>query len=206
MTALATLFRATTINQMAVRRNAGTGVLETKKSFRVQIDYSPGIDFNRYQYRQFIKGSGSIEEGSYTRSPEITNWTSAGRPSISVNSAFGVPPSGITPDFREDGAVEGGRTVHYGRQIPGTRAVGTTIPEDRYFTAASDNGCYRATDNVGLTLSGATFSFGGRTIVRSGLRVRINITFQGCIVDTSRSPEEKLQTIHWGVRGDLILP
>ncbi|MEZ6132279.1 MAG: hypothetical protein R3C59_26760 [Planctomycetaceae bacterium] len=205
MTTLATSFRATTIRRMAIRPLGGSpGWLEVKKSFRVVINFAPGIDFHRYQYRQFIKGSASIEEGSYTGAASVANWRSAGRTPISVNSVFGVPPTGLTPSFREDGAMEGGRVVHYGRQIPGTRQHGN-VPEDRYFMDGG-LGCYRATDNVGLEVPpGRTFVVAGRNVVRSGLRIRMNILFQGCIVDTTRS-DHKLQTLHWSVRSDLVLP
>lgn len=204
MSSVTTTFRATTINQFGVRpMRRRTGWLEVKKSFRVRVAFAQGIDCRRYQYRQFIKGSASVQQGTYAGFAVLSAWRSTG-PVIAVSHKIGL---GINSRFQEDGQMVRGRIIRYGHNIPGTRASATT-PEDRYFV---DNGMsfYRATDNVGLEfprLPQVSLWRGGPSVVRSGLRIRLNIMFQGRIVDTSRSTEPILDTQHWRVRGDLILP
>ncbi|MFK7821329.1 MAG: hypothetical protein AB8G99_21620 [Planctomycetaceae bacterium] len=192
-----TSFRATTMLPFALRNLTGGG-WSAKKSFRVVVEFARGIDASRYEYRQYIKGTATIQRGSYRgATPRSGNWTASG-PVMNSGNAFSVP-GGLTPNFKEDGQVIGGRTERYGYRSNRPTMVSPTTPEDRYLPAQANGRTYRATDFVGLT-----FVPPFRESL-SGLRVRQNIIFQGRVIDTARS-NRTIKTLHWSVRGDVIIP
>lgn len=92
-------------------------------TFEVVVKLNPALskaERTRYEYRQYIKGSASVEDGHFNNGV----WSSAG-PVVSIASRFEVPGDpkrgmqvGLTPAWKEDGkeAELGGAAFRFGHR------------------------------------------------------------------------------------------
>ena len=159
--------------------------------FRVTVRLNPEVDCGRYEYRQFIKGTANVQQGTFTGPvPSLANWRPSG-PLHDAKNDFGVP-GGLQPHFTEDGEIVGGRTLSFGY-----RSAAPVVQqgiEDRYLPSQATGCEYRAVDTYGLS---------GIRRPR-GLRVRLKLTWQGRVIDT-RAGNRILDTRQWGVEKDDII-
>ncbi|MFU7559337.1 hypothetical protein ACMFWY_11720 [Roseiconus sp. JC912] len=187
-------FRALRVRPITLE-SLGSGWI-CKGKFRVIIRFDPAIDASRYEYRQFIKGTATTQQGRFTGStPSMSNWVATGTLN-DRKSAFQIPGGLSSTTYREDGFVKRDGTIErYGyRSSPASIETNTT-PEDRYSPNQAHGHTYRCTDGVGLL---------DRTGRPPGLRIRQKFLFQGRIIDTARS-NRIVATRHWKLEGDHIL-
>jgi hypothetical protein len=172
-------------------RASGSGWM-MRGSFRVHILLRPQADCRRYEYRQYIRGTATVQRGTFPSGlpPSPTNWQATG-PLEDVASTFEIP-GGLPRQFREDGQRVGGRVLHFGyRTSPAVVAEGT---EDRYLPR-QDTGCeYRGMDTFGLSAT-------TRVV---GLRIRLSLAWQGRIIDT-RERNRVIGQETWHIDGDDII-
>ncbi len=181
-------FRAVTVTPIALR-GFGAGWM-MGGSFRVHARFNPTVNCRPLEYRQLIKGTATVQQGRFTGAPSLATWVATGTV-INAASSFQIP-GGLPTAFAEDGQVVGGVTHRFGhRSAPAHISTGL---EDRYLPAQATGCEYRAQDTYGLR--GAT-----RPV---GLRIKLNITWQGRIIDTSRA-NRLVRTLHWGVNKDDII-
>lgn len=80
-------------------------------TFEVLVKFNPALSADermRYEYRQYIKGTAGVQEGSWDSN--YSRWTAASPPQITnigerfaVPSDPNVPGKGLTPHYKEDG-------------------------------------------------------------------------------------------------------
>ncbi len=181
-------FRAITVTPIDLRA-FGPGWM-MGGSFRVRARFNPTVDCRRYEYRQFIKGTATVQQGRSTGPPAFATWVAAG-PVINAAGSFQIP-GGLPTSFAEDGQMVGGVIHRFGhRSAPPHVSIGL---EDRYLPTQAAGCEYRAQDTYGLR--GATRP--------SGLRIKLDITWQGRIIDTAGG-NRILRTLHWRARKDDII-
>lgn len=144
--------------------------------FKAKLFLHPNLpDPARYEYRQFIQGKATVQEGQWPANipnlaRNVYNWLpKPARVELNAASAFMVP-GGLPASWTEDGIQEGGilRKFGYRSSLP----KNTTGEEDRYVPYA-DSGTYYLTDTYGLE---------GSPLV-DGLRIKYNIEWKGVVVD-----------------------
>ncbi|MCW5962881.1 MAG: hypothetical protein KIT83_02490 [Bryobacterales bacterium] len=140
--------------------------------FRVYIRFNNGLaNVNRYQYRQYIRGTAIITPGRFTGNPpSLGNWSATGAPQ-DASAEFRVP-GGLRPsDWSEDGIVAFGATRKYGYRS--SNAFIAPGEEDRYLPDQQNGKEYICIDTFGM--------MGSRRV--SGSRLRMNLHYKGVIVD-----------------------
>jgi hypothetical protein len=183
-------FRAITVTPVNLRA-FGAGFM-MGGSFKIKLKFHPDVDCRRYEYRQRIKGTATVQQGSFSGTARtLATWSSTG-PVKNVASAFQIP-GGLPVAFAEDGQTTStGAVNRFGHRS--SPAVQQTGLEDRYLPRQSDGCEYRAQDTYGLR--GTTRPL--------GLRIRLNIIWQGRVIDT-RSGNRVIRTLHWGAKRDDII-
>ena len=172
-------------------RASGSGWV-VRGNFRIHIVFNPKAGCSRYEYRQYIRGTATIQQGTFPSGvePSMTTWQPTGQ-LIDVASTFLIP-GGLPSQFREDGQTVAGRVLHFGyRSSPPVVAEGT---EDRYLPAQATGWEYRGTDTYGLS--------GTSRVI--GLRIRLSLVWQGRIIDT-RAHNRVIKQDTWHVNGDNII-
>lgn len=158
--------------------------------FIIRLELDPG-DARRYEYRQHIKGTAFVTQGSFSGTPSRASWSATGVRHDAKND-FKIP-GGLQTTFTEDGETATGGSVHrFGyRARSGRIAHGV---EDRYLPDQATGAEYRARDTWGL-----------RGIARpSGLRIQIDIIYRGSVIDRDDG-NRVVTTLHWGVHLDDII-
>lgn len=183
-------FRAITLTPIDLRAS-GAG-FKMGGRFKIQLRLNPSSDCSRYQYRQFIKGSVSLQQGRFIGTPHtLANWRATGALHNAMHD-FRVP-GGLQPHFTEDGEMRHGRAHHFGHRS--AAPVNEPGLEDRYLPTQASGCEYRGMDTYGLE---------GRSRP-VGLRIKMKITWQGRVIDTANS-NRIIDTRHWGVdRDDVIV-
>jgi len=182
-------FRAIAVEKCAIHK-VGSG-FRAGGQFRVRIRFKPGVDCERYEYRQYIKGQAFAQQGSFSGTPSFASWTSTGTKDNQASS-FAIP-GGLKTTFHEDGHVSGGKTERFGyRRSPPVRRTGI---EDRYLPSQRAGGEYRLLDTYGLRKTS------GRP---RGLRIWLKLTYQGRIIDV-KDKNRTIRTLHWGFQLDDII-
>jgi hypothetical protein len=183
-------FRAITVTPINLRA-FGAGFM-MGGSFKIRLKFHPDVDCRRYEYRQRIKGTATLQQGSFSGTVRtLATWSSTGSVK-NVASAFQIP-GGLPTTFAEDAQITStGAVNRFGHRS--SSAVHQTGLEDRYLPRQSDGCEYRAQDTYGLR--GTTRPL--------GLRIRLNIIWQGRVIDT-RSGNRVIRTLHWGAKRDDII-
>jgi len=144
--------------------------------FQVKLFLHPNLpDPSRYEYRQFIQGKATVQEGQWPANipavaRNVYNWQpKPNRPEVDAASAFLIP-GGLPGHWQEDGIREGGTLRNFGHRdaLP----KNTTAEEDRYVPFA-DSATYFLTDTYGLE---------GSPLV-DGLKIKYLIYWKGAVVD-----------------------
>ncbi len=182
-------FRAITIVPAGLRAD-GAGFFAGGQ-FIVRAKFDPG-DCARYEYRQFIRGSAFLLEGTLGAGgpAALRGWVPTGG-ARDAGPDFEVP-GGLQPAFREDGQRRGGRTERFGHR--GHGAVLRRGLEDRYLPDQADGCEYRLRDTWGLRAA--------RRLI--GLRIQVDIVYRGRIIDTAEG-DRVVKTLHWGFHIDDIV-
>jgi hypothetical protein len=202
-------FRAVTVTPLGLRA-AGAG-FNMGGSFRVIIRFNPALNCRSFEYRQFIRGTATLQRGTFATGspPSLATWSPTA-PACDASRCFEIP-GGLPTTLREDGQIiggtratgsppagqccqslTGGRIERFGyRSSPPVHRTGL---EDRYLPSQATGCEYRARDTYGLS----------GTSRPTGLRIRLRIVWQGRVIDTSRG-NRIIATRHWGVRGDDII-
>ncbi len=182
-------FRATTITSMALR-GMGSG-WKMSAEFVVRLFLNPSVDASRYEYRQFIRGTCTLQPGRFTgTTPSRASWVHTARPA-DARSQFSNP-GGLPARQSEDGQRVRGRTFRYGHRS--ANPVQERGLEDRYLPDQAGGHEYRARDVPGIS---------GTTRPR-GLRIRIDLNFQGRVIDV-RDSNRVIRTLAWRYQGDDII-
>ncbi len=158
--------------------------------FRVRIQLSSERDCEHYQYRQYIRGTATLQQGEFVGESRLENWRATGEPE-SVARLFAVP-GGLRTSYTEDGERRNGQVHRFGyRRGRGVQEEGL---EDRYLP--HPNGAeYRLLDTWGLR--------GRERPVAT--RIRIRVHYKGKVIDTRR-PTEALETQEWSYHLDNLFP
>lgn len=181
-------FRAVTVTPIALRA-FGAGWM-MGGSFRVIARFNHPSGCGRFEYRQRIKGTATVQQGRFTGTPSLATWVATG-PVANAASSFEIP-GGLPTAFAEDGQIVGGVVHRFGhRSAPAHVATGI---EDRYLPTQATGCEYKAQDTYGLR--GSTRP--------TGLRIKLDILWQGRIIDTSRA-NTVIRTLHWGAKKDDII-
>jgi hypothetical protein len=147
---------------------------------------------NRYQYRQYIKGTATSTPGRFAAGlpHTLANWTSTGTPD-DQSAQFGVPGGLVSTAYHEDGLVSAGGTRKYGyRQSPAFVAPGE---EDRYLPTQETGKEYVCIDTYGM--------MGTRRVL--GTRLRMNLHYKGAVVDVLNSDRVVIEKT-WSYSGDDV--
>ncbi len=181
-------FRAITVTPIGLR-GIGAGFMMGGR-FKVRVRFNPSVNCVQFEYRQFIKGTATVQQGAFVGSPSIANWHANGALHNAAND-FQIP-GGLQPHFSEDGQITGGTTNQFGYRT--ATAVNSPDIEDRYIPVQATGCEYRLTDTYGLRGNSQP----------KGLRIRMSIMWQGRVIDTSRS-NRIVDTRHWRVDKDEII-
>lgn len=181
-------FRAVTVTPIALRA-FGSGWM-MGGSFRVIARFNHPSGCGRLEYRQRIKGTATVQRGRFTGAASLATWV-ATHPVESAASFFEIP-GGLPRDFVEDGQIVAGVVHRFGHRSAPAH-IGTGI-EDRYLPSQASGCEYRAQDTYGLR---------GNSRL-TGLRIKLDIIWQGRIIDTSRGGAV-IRTLHWGAKKDDII-
>jgi hypothetical protein len=160
--------------------------------FRVIMRLDGEADWEKYQYRQYIKGSCFLYHGRFRSSAHSrANWSAVGLPG-SGNQYFGVP-GGLTNNFTEDGEVINGTTYKFGyRNQPPVFRSGI---EDHYLPSQRTGRIYHSLDTFGMR--------GARR--ETGLRIIYNLSYEGRIIDTTLRGNQTILRRHWNISADDII-
>ncbi len=181
-------FRAVTITPPGLR-GLGAG-FRAGGQFIVRARFDEEDAF-RYEYRQYIQGTASVTMGAFAPgAPSRATWTATNPPHNAAND-FAIP-GGLRPTFTEDGQQRHGRIERFGYR--NAMPVVRFGLEDRYLPDQKMGNEYRLRDTWGLE---------GATRPR-GLRVQIDITYKGVIIDI-RDGNREVRRLTWRVRIDDII-
>ncbi len=162
--------------------------------FRVIMQLDASSDWTKFEYRQYIKGTCLIYRGRFASFPHSrANWTPIGAP-LHAGHLFKVP-GGLKESFTEDGEVLNGVITRFGYRS--NRPVVSLGLQDHYLPTQRTGRIYHSLDTFGIR--------GER--VEPGLRIVYNISYEGRIIDTSRSASGS-QTVlrrHWNFSADDII-
>lgn len=157
-------------------------------SVRVRLSSSEGCE--HFQYRQYIRGTATLQQGEFVGAVALANWRATRDPE-SVGHLFAVP-GGLRLNDVEDAEQRGGQVYRFGYRTGA--AVREEGLEDRY--VPHPNGPqYRLLDTWGLR---------GRTRPNA-TRIQIRVHYTGKVIDV-RSPEQPLLTREWSYRLDELFP
>jgi hypothetical protein len=157
-------------------------------TFEVAVKLNPALSKQerlRYEYRQYIKGSGWVQDGQWNA--QRTHWAPIGNP-INISSRFEVPPdpprdpnNGLTQAWKEDGKfpeVPGGAPFRFGYRDGavknGTRFRSKWSPHN----VSGPN--YTLRDSPGYS----------EIYDGSAPRVRMDFTFRGVVVEVEEVEAE----------------
>lgn len=181
-------FRAVTITPPGLRA-LGSG-FKAGGQFIVRARFDEEDAF-RYEYRQYIKGTAILTQGQFgPGAPSRANWRATHPPYNAAND-FQIP-GGLRPTFTEDGQVRGGRIERFGYR--NSMPVLRHGIEDQYQPDQKMGNLYRLRDTWGLE---------GTSRPR-GLRIQIDITYKGVIIDTQDNNNE-VRRLTWRVQIDDII-
>lgn len=195
-TSLILEFSATTLMPIRYRKQ-NNGDFHIGGRFRVFVLFNHLLDNRHLEYRQYIRGSFSVQRGSFSSENQTTaNWVANG-PEHSLNNIFSVP-GGLRRSFSEDGEVRRGRgnsrwTENYGYRS--RRPVHRSGIEDRYLPNQRTGHIYRCMDTFGAS--------GRRTGLTLGNRFRMNIVYQGRVINTRN--RQIVDSRQWRYRIDYII-
>jgi len=162
---------------------------------RVTVEFGrPGMrNVSRYQYRQYIKGSCTLQRGNFSGTPHSReNWVAIELPQ-SGNNLFAIPGGGLQAGFTEDGEVSNGTAFYFGYRT--NPAVSREGLEDYYIPNQQTGDRYVNLDTFGIRGPSRP----------SGLRIIFDITWEGRIVDTSRG-NLPVMVKSWNSAVDQIIP
>ena len=181
-------FERTTIVQP---RLAGDGAgFFAGGQFTVRIRLSSDNGAEHYQYRQYIRGTATIQQGEFVGERRLENWREVREPEP-VGRLWAVP-GGLQPNYREDGERRNGRVYRFGyRTGQGVQEEGL---EDRYIPHPNGRE-YRLRDTWGLR--------GRERPVAT--RIVLRVHYKGEVIDTRR-PDDPLETREWSYRLDELFP
>jgi hypothetical protein len=180
-------FRAVTLVPIGFRA-LGAG-FKMGGRFKVEMRLDPA-DAARYEYRQYIKGTATVQQGTFTGAHTLANWRATG-PLHNAQNDFAIP-GGLQTSFTEDGQVASGHVHRFGHRS--ASAVNGADLTDRYRPSQASGHEYLAIDTYGLA--------GNSRPV--GLRVHVKLMWQGRIIDT-RAGNRTVRTLHWKVEKDDII-
>jgi hypothetical protein len=162
--------------------------------FRVNIRLNNSLaNPNRYQYRQYIKGTAQSTPGRFAAGlpRTLANWTATSTPD-DQSSQFGVPGGGLhATQWREDGVVSVGGTRKYGYRS--SAAFVAPGEEDRYLPDQPNGKEYVCVDTYGM--------MGSRRVL--GTRLELNLQYKGAVVDVLNSDRVVIEKT-WSYSGDDI--
>lgn len=182
-------FRAVTIKPMALR-GFGSG-WKMSAEFVVRLFLNPSLDCRRYQYRQFIRGTCTLQPGRFTGATVSRGTWVHTAPARDVAGEF-EQPGGLPTRLSEDAQRVHGHTFRYGHRD--ADPVLETGLEDRYLPDQAGGPEYRARDIPGIS---------GTTRPR-GLRIRIDLHFRGRVIDVEDGGRA-IRTLAWRYQGDDII-
>ena len=176
-----------TVREPALRGDGAGFFAGGQFTIRIRFTASDCLNF---QYRQYIRGTATLQQGRFEGERLPGNWVPTAEPE-SVGRLFAVP-GGLQPNLTEDGERRLGHDYHFGyRTGDGVEEEGL---EDRYIP--HPNGPeYRLRDTFGLR--------GDSRPVAT--RIRINLFFKGEVID-DRRPERPVLTREWSYRLDDLFP
>jgi len=142
-----------------------------------------------YEYRQEIRGGGSVQEGTWSRD----TWTSSGLPRQLPFTAFPIP-GGLRTYWQEDGIASAEGNRHYGHRENGNYRSGAE--RDEYIGGPLTGYQYICTDRPMLS---------GFLVI--GQRVSLWLDFIGSVVRFDKPPggsgRKIVETVakrHWSYR------
>ncbi len=183
-------FRATTIKSAALKSD-GAGIFAGGQF--VVVARFDGADAARYEYRQYIKGTAILQQGSFSGSPaSMDNWVAKPGSAPEDGKDLFLIPGGLPTSFREDGLIRNGRNERFGYRA--NAPVLRQGIEDRYLPDQVTGAEYRLRDTWGLRAPTR----------RVGLRLMIDIVYKGAIIDR-QNLDQVVRTLHWGVHLDVIV-
>lgn len=148
-------------------------------------------DVSQFEYRQYIKGSCTLQYGSFRGNhPTINNWVA---PPLRQNGnhLFAIP-GGLHTHYTEDGEIINGRSTYFGhRTNPSTQSYGL---EDRYIPNQPTGNQYVNLDTYGIRGTSRT----------SGLRIQYHLFYMGTIINNITGNTHKYIT--WDINADNIIP
>ena len=157
--------------------------------FTVRIRFDER-DCEHLEYRQYIRGTATLQHGMFIGARLPGNWRATGQP-VSQAHNFAVP-GGLRSNYREDGETRHGRVYRFGyRRGDGVQEEGL---EDRYLPHP-DGPEYRLRDTWGLR---------GTSRPRA-TRIQIWVQYKGTVIDTRR-PDRPIETREWSYRIDDLFP
>lgn len=174
-------FRATTTKSAALNRE-GAGIFAGGQF--VVVARFDAADAARYEYRQYIKGTAIMQQGSFGGTPaSMDNWAIKPATVPEDGKDLFLIPGGLHTSFREDGLVRVGRKEYFGyRANKGMYQPGL---EDRYLPDQVTGAEYRLRDTWGLRAPTR----------RVGLRLMIDIVYEGAIIDRQNF-DQVVRTLH----------
>ena len=180
-------FEHTTIVTPALRGDGNGFMAGGQFTVRIRLG---GSDFEHGQYRQYIRGTATLQQGEFVGTPSLATWRPLRDPE-SVGRLFAVP-GGLQENYREDGERRHGRVYRFGyRRGDGIQEEGL---EDRY-VPHPDGPQYRLRDTWGLR--------GTSRPVATKIRIRVH--YKGEVID-DRRPDTAVETREWSYRIDDLFP
>jgi hypothetical protein len=159
--------------------------------FRVKLILNQRVNCRQYEYRQFIRGTCTMQQGTFAPGAHtVAGWTATG-PLVSMASTFHVPGGLSATDWHEDGFTSGSSTHRVGHRS--NAGVNGPQREDRYLPTQATGWEYRVTDSFGLR--GSTLPV--------GMRIRLHLEYEGRVIDRLQA-NRVIQTLRWNKIGDDI--
>ena len=150
-------------------------------------------DAARYEYRQYIKGTAIMQQGSFGGTPaSMDNWVAKPATVPEDGKDLFLIPGGLHTSFREDGLIRYGKKEYFGYRS--SNAALRQGIEDRYLPDQPTGSEYRLRDTWGLRAPTR----------RVGLRLMIDLIYKGAIIDRQNF-DQVVRTLHWGVHLDVIV-
>jgi hypothetical protein len=185
-------FKAISLLPTTLKTDGGAGWTMSGR-FQVRLLLNPNLNPERFEYRQFIRGTASAQRGAFQTGvpPSLATWTATG-PVVDAASSFNTP-GGLQQSFAEDGTTQHGVILHYGRRSAAPIHQAQIGWEDFYLPTQATGNEYHSMDNPAVS--------GTPRIV--GLRARLSLDFSGRVIDTTDG--RIVRSLQWAIRGDDIM-
>lgn len=190
---------------LALRPDAGGTRWQMRGRFHITLKLDPNLpDFARYEYRQRIKGTATIQAGKLSGTPadKLSDrvWTKTNEP-FDMSGQFAVPPGyetgpyggliykpkGILTEWKEDGEVVNNKAFKFGY-----RAGGAVIAEG-------------IVDSYSPNQQGPDYvlqdTFGTMGAYLAAAKISVELWYQGYVLDTQTNVQLGLKGWHYKATG-----